>query len=306
MSSRGSGRRAQADSQAAELAAYQHAVAQVVAVLHKLQTGDLEVRVPLLDGPPAVRQLRDAINDFVDVNDAFVRESAASLDAASRGEFHRQVLTRGLHGAYREAAQGINVAREHMQDNADAVRQGNQERVALAGRVQEVAEQVSAASTDLASSSDTLAASAEQAVGYADGAVHTVQTLEESSTEIQKAVVLIKHIAAQTRLLALNATIEAARAGEAGRGFAVVANEVKALADEVNKSSDDIAAQVAATQQSASSTVSAIRTIATVMAQMERQVAGVAAAANGVPGEHNGLSQLAQTLREEISRLNSD
>ncbi|GIF10117.1 methyl-accepting chemotaxis protein [Actinoplanes teichomyceticus] len=286
-----------------ELQEYRQAVEEVLSVLLRLQQGDLEARVPALRGPEPVQRLRDAFNDVIDVNDAFIREAVASLTAASHGEYYRRFLSRGLPGAYGEAADSINAAREHMSETAAAVARGTRKRLELADRVQEVAEQVAAASTELGASSDTLSTSARQAVDRVEGAVRTVQSLEASSAEIHKAVVLIKHIAAQTRLLALNATIEAARAADAGRGFAVVASEVKALADEVNRSSDDIASQVATAQGSAHNAAEVIHTIANVIAEMEQQVAGVAAAANGGTAGEAGLSQMAETLRGEIAKL---
>ncbi|MFI5495010.1 methyl-accepting chemotaxis protein [Actinoplanes sp. NPDC051859] len=287
-----------------ELEAYRSTVRAVLATLARLQAGDLEARVPYQEGPAELQRLRDAFNDVIDVNDAFVRESAASLAAVRRGEYHRQFLARGLHGAYRDAANGINEAREHMHRTAELVAQGETERVELAGRVQAVAEQVAAASTELGASSDALATSARHAVDRAQSAVITMETLERSSQQISDAVALIKRIAAQTRLLALNATIEAARAADAGRGFAVVASEVKTLADEVNRSSDDIAAQVEAAQRAASDALVAINEVAGVIGEMDHQVVGVAAAASG--GNHDGqqgLSDMAEQLRAEIQRL---
>ena len=111
-------------------------------------------------------------------------------------------------------------------------------------------------------------------------------------------------MAAQTNLLALNATIEATRAGEAGRGFAVVASEVKQLARETAAASEDIIGQVRATQSATVEAVDSIKRIADVMAEMSTQIQGVSEAA-GTHGtaETAGLSQMAEKLRLELSRL---
>jgi methyl-accepting chemotaxis protein len=128
---------------------------------------------------------------------------------------------------------------------------------------------------DIASATDELAASvmeidrqvaqsnaiAEKAVGEAERTNIAVQELNDAARRIGDVVSLITDIAEQTNLLALNATIEAARAGEAGRGFAVVAGEVKALAGQTAKATDDIAKQIADMQHATSRSIEAIGAI---------------------------------------------
>jgi methyl-accepting chemotaxis protein len=128
---------------------------------------------------------------------------------------------------------------------------------------------------DIASATDELAASvmeidrqvaqsnaiAEKAVGEAERTNIAVQELNEAAKRIGDVVRLITDIAEQTNLLALNATIEAARAGEAGRGFAVVAGEVKALAGQTARATEDIARQIADMQHATSRSIEAIGAI---------------------------------------------
>ena len=128
---------------------------------------------------------------------------------------------------------------------------------------------------DIASATDELAASvmeidrqvaqsnaiAEKAVGEAERTNAAVQELNEAAKRIGDVVSLITDIAEQTNLLALNATIEAARAGEAGRGFAVVAGEVKALAGQTAKATEEIAKQIAGMQHATSRSIEAIEAI---------------------------------------------
>ena len=102
---------------------------------------------------------------------------------------------------------------------------------------------------------------AGKAVGEAERTNAAVQELNEAARRIGDVVSLITDIAEQTNLLALNATIEAARAGEAGRGFAVVAGEVKALAGQTAKATEDIATQIAGMQYATSRSIEAIEAI---------------------------------------------
>jgi methyl-accepting chemotaxis protein len=119
--------------------------------------------------------------------------------------------------------------------------------------------------------------------------------LATGAQKIGDVVKLIRDIAEQTNLLALNATIEAARAGEAGKGFAVVASEVKSLAVQTAKATEDIANHILAVQDSTSSAVDAIRQIASRMGEIHRYTTAVAASVeqqNSATGEisHNVAS----------------
>ncbi len=130
------------------------------------------------------------------------------------------------------------------------------------------AEEMGSTIKEIAKNATEAAKVATSAVKVAETTTATVSKLGESSNEIGKVIKVITSIAQQTNLLALNATIEAARAGEAGKGFAVVANEVKELAKETAKATEDISRKIEAIQTDTQAAVSAIAKISDVINQV--------------------------------------
>jgi methyl-accepting chemotaxis protein len=182
-------------------------------------------------------------------------------------------------------------------DNAQSA-SGNVERISsateqLAGSIGEISQLV-----------DESSKISTQAVGQMDQTSITVKTLNDVAAKVGEIVNLIRGIAEQTNLLALNATIEAARAGDAGRGFAVVAQEVKALATQTARATEEIETQVATMQSAASGTSTSIESFVSVVQRintLSQQVATAVAAQNQATREISSNASATASGAVELS-----
>jgi methyl-accepting chemotaxis protein len=135
---------------------------------------------------------------------------------------------------------------------------------------------------------------ADAAVVQAQQTDERIGKLSRAAQEIGDVVKLITAIAEQTNLLALNATIEAARAGEAGRGFAVVASEVKSLASQTAKATDDISTHIAGMQDATQESVAAIKEIGDTISQISEIASSIAQA---VEQQNNATQEIAHSVQ---------
>jgi methyl-accepting chemotaxis protein len=284
---------------------------RVTAFASKIADGDLTVS---LDGASAgdLSELAKAVDAAADRTRDVVQvmvDSGSSLDSAA------QLLA--------EASGTMEASFAETSGQASAAS-------ASAEQVSHNVTMVSTASAELTSSVTEVSRSTHEAAAVADEAVATAEhtsevmtRLGESSAEIGNVVKLITSIAAQTNLLALNATIEAARAGEAGRGFAVVAGEVKELAQETSRATDDISERIQAIQTDTRGAVEAIGRIREVIeriagyqttiagaveeqsstaAEMSRSLDEAATGSAHIAGNVGGLASSAETALLQLGR----
>jgi methyl-accepting chemotaxis protein len=144
------------------------------------------------------------------------------------------------------------------------------------------------------------------AVAQANRSNEQVQGLSHAAVKIGEVVKIISDIAAQTNLLALNATIEAARAGEAGKGFAVVAAEVKALANQTAKATEEIGAQIKAIQAATQGSALSIERIATTIGRVNETSAAIAAAVEQQGAATQEIARSVQGAAQDTQEVSSN
>ena len=167
------------------------------------------------------------------------------------------------------------------------------------------AEELSASIAEIGQQVSQSASMSREAVDAAQRTSQQVESLAQTAERSGEVVNHIRDIAEQTNLLALNATIEAARAGEAGKGFAVVATEVKALAEQTAKATEQISSQVGAIQSATGNSVAAIRSISQKIAAMDEVASAIAAAVEEQGSATQDIARSVQQVSvgtDEVSR----
>jgi PAS domain S-box-containing protein len=201
-------------------------------------------------------------------------------------------------GAMVRQADGVAEMTERVSLNATSVSDAVSQALANAQAVGAASEQLSASIHEIAAQIGRAGEVAQRAVSNGEHAKTQIQSLSEGAERIGDVVQLIRSIAGQTNLLALNATIEAARAGEAGRGFNVVASEVKGLAGQTARSTEEISRQVGAIQEATGSAVA-------VVAELGRSIEEIAQVFTGIAASIEQQAAATQEIARNVAE-NSD
>lgn len=252
---------------------------RTVTVLEAVSRGELDHRLEV-SSRDEVGQMAGALNGTLETIGAAFRQLDANAQALAAASEELSAVAGQMSGSAQESASQatlVSAAAEQVSRNVQTVATGTEE---MSASIREIAQNASSAANVAA-----------DAVGVAQSTNATVAKLGESSTEVGNVIKVINSIAEQTNLLALNATIEAARAGEAGRGFAVVANEVKELAQETSKATEDISRRIEAIQADTDAAVTAIAEIAQIIGQINDTQTTIASAVEEQTATTNEMSR---------------
>ncbi|WP_417836347.1 methyl-accepting chemotaxis protein [Thalassospira tepidiphila] len=273
-----------------------HPIRAMTVAMNKIAGGELDTEVPAKDQKDEIGEMASAVTIFQTNAQRMKSLEAEQQELRQRNEEEKKTLGRKLADEFENTVGAIidgleNAARD--MDDASRVMSGTADETTQQAKIgMDAAQNASNNVATVAASSEELSASiteisrqanhsSEVAANVSNKATSTRETVDglvEASARIGDVIALINDIAAQTNLLALNATIEAARAGEAGKGFAVVANEVKNLASQTSRATQEISEQIESIQNATKLSSTAINEITDIVGELNESASAIAAA----------------------------
>jgi len=303
---------------------------EMTQAMSRLADGDKGVEIPATDRQDEVGGMAKAVVVFKEsmikveqLANETVRASEASRERAQKRKALIEVFDRNIGDLVKEvsgslhsmgkASQDIHGSTEQILKRAENVTQNSSHAATNMGEVSALAEQLASSIAEISQQVNLSSRKSSDGVGKTQATQASVEKLSDAAEKIGQAAGLINSIAEQTNLLALNATIEAARAGEAGKGFAVVAGEVKNLASQTGRATDEIQQYIDAIQSATQDAVLRIGDISNTVSEIDRINASIAsaveeqtAATGNIAQNIDGSSQAVQQVDDFIAVLKGE
>jgi len=288
--------------------------------MKSIAAGDLDVEIAT-SGSDEIADMAEALQVFkgkmLESNRLRAERSETEKQARAQRRAEMRKLADEFEAAVGEIVRTVSSAAMELEASATTLTRNAEETQLLSGRVEAASEEASSNVKSVAVATEEMAASiteisrqvqesnriASEAVKQAEVTDARINELSKAALRIGDVVNLITTIAEQTNLLALNATIEAARAGESGRGFAVVAQEVKALAAQTAKATNEISSQIAGMQVATEDSVLAIKQIGTTIGRISEIAAMIATSVDQQGGATQEIARNVEQAAQGTSEV---